>query len=46
MYAVAFDLTVTDTEKYHPKGRFTGLHGDRRNPWRSMAFAACKEAFM
>jgi virulence-associated protein VapD len=20
MYAVAFDLTVTDTEKYHPKG--------------------------
>ena len=39
MYAVAFDLTVTDTEKYHPKGvsqayteigAILGEHGFRR----------------
>jgi virulence-associated protein VapD len=39
MYAVAFDLTVMDTEKYHPKGvsqayteigTILGEHGFRR----------------
>lgn len=39
MYAVAFDLTVTDTEEYHPKGvsqayteigAILGEHGFRR----------------
>ena len=39
MYAVAFDLTVTDTEKHHPKGvsqayteigAILGEHGFRR----------------
>jgi virulence-associated protein VapD len=39
MYAVAFDLTVVDTEKYHPKGvsrayteigAILGEHGFRR----------------
>jgi virulence-associated protein VapD len=39
MYAVAFDLTVSDTEKHHPKGvsqayteigAVLGLHGFRR----------------
>ncbi len=41
MYAVAFDLVVTDTEKHHPKGV------RRRTPKSaqcslSMAFVACK----
>jgi len=45
MYAVAFDLTVVDTEKHHPKGvsqAYTEIGASSV----SMDFAACRAAFM